>query len=197
MTTGGWIQPEGGERMTPAERAELSLRRYSHTLYHPVGTARMGIGCRIRRRSGASSPRGRGPAGGRRLGDADDHPRAHQCARDRDRRGRRRSDPRRALTSRPKPPGSPVTTRRARPQVATGERRRRAHCQTRRARPQVATATSRPTELTCHNTPSATAGCDRRTEARPCSRQGRASTIRRVSDRRGGCRRSGGRPSRP
>jgi choline dehydrogenase len=42
LTTGGWVQPEGGERMTPAERAELSLRRYSHTLYHPVGTARMG-----------------------------------------------------------------------------------------------------------------------------------------------------------
>ncbi|GAA1999611.1 GMC family oxidoreductase [Microbacterium ulmi] len=42
VTTGGWVQPEAGERMTPAERAELSLRRYSHTLYHPVGTARMG-----------------------------------------------------------------------------------------------------------------------------------------------------------
>ena len=42
VTTGGWIQPEGGERMTPEERAEMSLRRYSHTLYHPVGTARMG-----------------------------------------------------------------------------------------------------------------------------------------------------------
>ncbi|WP_214467950.1 GMC family oxidoreductase [Microbacterium flavescens] len=42
LTTGGWIQPEGGESLTPAERAELSLRRYSHTLYHPVGTARMG-----------------------------------------------------------------------------------------------------------------------------------------------------------
>jgi choline dehydrogenase len=42
VTTGGWIQPDGGERMTPEERAELSLRRYSHTLYHPVGTARMG-----------------------------------------------------------------------------------------------------------------------------------------------------------
>ena len=42
VTTGGWVQPEGGERMTAAERAELSLRRYSHTLYHPVGTARMG-----------------------------------------------------------------------------------------------------------------------------------------------------------
>jgi choline dehydrogenase len=42
VTTGRWVQPEHGERMTAAERAELSLRRYSHTLYHPVGTARMG-----------------------------------------------------------------------------------------------------------------------------------------------------------
>ncbi len=42
VTTGGWVVPEGGERMTPSERAELSLRRYSHTLYHPIGTARMG-----------------------------------------------------------------------------------------------------------------------------------------------------------
>jgi choline dehydrogenase len=42
VTTGGWVQPEGGESLTAGERAELSLRRYSHTLYHPVGTARMG-----------------------------------------------------------------------------------------------------------------------------------------------------------
>lgn len=42
LTTGGWVQPEGGERMTADERAEVSLRRYSHTLYHPIGTARMG-----------------------------------------------------------------------------------------------------------------------------------------------------------
>jgi choline dehydrogenase len=42
LTTGGWVQPEGGEAMTPEERAEVSMRRYSHTLYHPVGTARMG-----------------------------------------------------------------------------------------------------------------------------------------------------------
>ena len=42
VTTGGWVQPEGGENMTPVERGELSLRRYSHTLYHPIGTARMG-----------------------------------------------------------------------------------------------------------------------------------------------------------
>ncbi|MET0812855.1 MAG: GMC family oxidoreductase N-terminal domain-containing protein [Microbacterium sp.] len=43
VTTGGWIQPEGGESMTATERAEMSLHRYSHTLYHPVGTARMGM----------------------------------------------------------------------------------------------------------------------------------------------------------
>lgn len=42
VTVDGWIQPAGGEHMTPAERAEAALRRYSHTLYHPVGTARMG-----------------------------------------------------------------------------------------------------------------------------------------------------------
>jgi choline dehydrogenase len=40
--TGGWIQPVGSEGMTPRERAELTLRQYSHTLYHPAGTARMG-----------------------------------------------------------------------------------------------------------------------------------------------------------
>ena len=36
------MQPAGGEAMDADERARLSLRRYSHTLYHPVGTARMG-----------------------------------------------------------------------------------------------------------------------------------------------------------
>lgn len=42
LTTGAWVQPEGGESMTADERIEVSLRDYSHTLYHPVGTARMG-----------------------------------------------------------------------------------------------------------------------------------------------------------
>ncbi|MGP3533348.1 GMC family oxidoreductase [Microbacterium sp. RD1] len=43
LTTGRWVQPAGGESLSPAERDEVSLRRYSHTLYHPVGTARMGL----------------------------------------------------------------------------------------------------------------------------------------------------------
>ncbi len=43
VTTGGWVQPAGGESMTAEERAAASMRRYSHTLYHPVGTARMGL----------------------------------------------------------------------------------------------------------------------------------------------------------
>jgi choline dehydrogenase len=42
ITTGGWVQPEDGATMTRDERVELSMRRYSHTLYHPVGTVRMG-----------------------------------------------------------------------------------------------------------------------------------------------------------
>ncbi|KHK97209.1 glucose-methanol-choline oxidoreductase [Microbacterium mangrovi] len=40
--TGGWIQPAGSDGLSPRERAELTLRQYSHTLYHPAGTARMG-----------------------------------------------------------------------------------------------------------------------------------------------------------
>lgn len=42
VTTGGWVLPAGGEAMSPDERARVSLHGYSHTLYHPVGTARMG-----------------------------------------------------------------------------------------------------------------------------------------------------------
>lgn len=42
LTTGEWVQPAGGAQMSAIERAELSVDQYSHTLYHPVGTARMG-----------------------------------------------------------------------------------------------------------------------------------------------------------
>jgi choline dehydrogenase len=42
LTTGGWVQPAGGEAMSAEERIERALTQYSHTLYHPVGTARMG-----------------------------------------------------------------------------------------------------------------------------------------------------------
>jgi choline dehydrogenase len=40
--TGRYLSPEGGEHMTTEERAVEALDRYSHTLYHPTGTARMG-----------------------------------------------------------------------------------------------------------------------------------------------------------
>ncbi len=43
LTTPEWVQPAGGENMTREERIDAALRNYSHTLYHPVGTARMGM----------------------------------------------------------------------------------------------------------------------------------------------------------
>ena len=41
-TTGHFLAPEGGESLPEDERDALSVTRYAHTLYHPVGTARMG-----------------------------------------------------------------------------------------------------------------------------------------------------------
>ena len=87
-------------RPTTCEMEQL-LRQYAETLYHPVGTARMG--------SDADSVvdeelrvRGRGrPAGGGRVGDAAHHPRPHQRTDHDDRRTGRRPDPGRRLSPSP------------------------------------------------------------------------------------------------
>lgn len=42
VTKRTFIQPEGAESLPVAERDALAINQYSHTLYHPVGTARMG-----------------------------------------------------------------------------------------------------------------------------------------------------------
>lgn len=42
LTTGRFMRPPGGERMTPEERCLSAVRQYAHTLYHPTSTARMG-----------------------------------------------------------------------------------------------------------------------------------------------------------
>lgn len=42
VSRGTFVQPSGGEKMTRAERDDLAIARHAHTLYHPVGTARMG-----------------------------------------------------------------------------------------------------------------------------------------------------------
>ncbi len=41
-TTGRFVRPLGGERMSPEDRVRAAITRHAHTLYHPVGTARMG-----------------------------------------------------------------------------------------------------------------------------------------------------------
>ncbi|GAA1724164.1 GMC family oxidoreductase N-terminal domain-containing protein [Isoptericola hypogeus] len=42
VTNGAFVQPAGGEELTRAQRDEVALVDHAHTLYHPVGTARMG-----------------------------------------------------------------------------------------------------------------------------------------------------------
>ena len=42
LGTGRFLAPAGGEDMSEHDRDAVSIDQYSHTLYHPVGTARMG-----------------------------------------------------------------------------------------------------------------------------------------------------------
>lgn len=42
LGTGRFLAPAGGESMSEDDRDAASVTEYSHTLYHPVGTARMG-----------------------------------------------------------------------------------------------------------------------------------------------------------
>ena len=42
LGTGRFLAPAGGESMTEHDRDASSVTEFSHTLYHPVGTARMG-----------------------------------------------------------------------------------------------------------------------------------------------------------
>jgi choline dehydrogenase len=38
-----FLMPEGADTLSPAERDAIAIERHAHTLYHPVGTARMGV----------------------------------------------------------------------------------------------------------------------------------------------------------
>ena len=180
VTTGGWIQPEGGERMTPEERAELSLRRYSHTIYHPVGTARMGsdaasvVDPELRVRGVAGSARRR------RVGHADRHPRAHERPRDRHRRGRGGPDPRRVeLTS---------AVRRPRPRRPVPKARRVTRHAGRR---------SPPPACRRHASGFGDRDRERRKGGPPLRESALRVTCGGSATACGGCRRSGARPSRP
>jgi choline dehydrogenase len=88
------LSAQAGDPMIPDREprtdAELEafIRQRAETLYHPVGTCRMG-----RRRPGGGRPQSPGPwprgvARRRCVGDAHDHPRSHELADDHDRRAR-------------------------------------------------------------------------------------------------------------
>ncbi|TQL53140.1 GMC family oxidoreductase [Subtercola boreus] len=42
ITRGTFVQPDGAESLNVDDRDALAIEQHSHTLYHPVGTARMG-----------------------------------------------------------------------------------------------------------------------------------------------------------
>ena len=70
------------------------MRQTCQTIYHPVGHLPMGADDDVGGRPGAARARRRGPARGRRVGDAERAAREHQRAGDRDRRARGGPDPR-------------------------------------------------------------------------------------------------------
>ena len=92
--------PGGTVRGREALRA--SVRDTLESLYHPVGSCRMGTDDAGRGRPAAAGARHRGAAGRRRLGHADAGARQHERADDHARRARGRPDPRPLRRPRPR-----------------------------------------------------------------------------------------------
>ena len=96
--------------MAPASDSDADLeahmRQNCQTIYHPVGTCRMGADDDVGGGPGAARARRRGAAGGRRVGDAERAAREHERAGDRDRRARGGPDPRAARRRGRLPPRS-------------------------------------------------------------------------------------------
>jgi len=94
---------EPGPAVRTDDEIDAWIRAKAETIYHPVGTCRMGVAGDAQAvvrpgRGGRRAERHRhpGPARGRRLGHADPDRRQHQCADDDDRREDQRRDPRQA-----------------------------------------------------------------------------------------------------
>ncbi len=86
-------QPRPARR--PTQQIEAFVRAHADTIYHPVGSCRMGTGPARRGRCAAARARHAGAARGRRVDHAAHRRRQHQRADDHDRREGERPDPRR------------------------------------------------------------------------------------------------------